>query len=325
MECAYARIRLPDGRSVTLFPGDVIGRLWSAALRLEDRRISEAHALLSLRGERLCLLPLRGEVRASLDERPSLRPVVLRAGLRLYLHAEIPLVIESVVLPLAFLAVALPGQEPVPLSASIYSICPGAPLVRGHAPEALGWIWSTGEGWQLQPHSGPSVLLKAGMMVEVQGTVVRVLALPRSDAAIPSTAGWQHTPLRIVTCWDTAHLHREGHPTLSLSRISAKILSVLGQYEKTPLFWWDVMRQIEEFRDEPALAPGVDVEQLDAIDRQGIRQRWDRNLAGLRSKLREAGIISDEPDAVRTRLIRSAGNNLVELVLLPGDQLEEHL
>ena len=45
---------------VTLVPGDLVGRIWSAALRLDDPGVSEAHALVSLRGEELWLLGLRG-------------------------------------------------------------------------------------------------------------------------------------------------------------------------------------------------------------------------------------------------------------------------
>ena len=43
-------LRLPDGRTAVLGHGDLIGRLESAALPLADPRISEAHAMVSLRG-----------------------------------------------------------------------------------------------------------------------------------------------------------------------------------------------------------------------------------------------------------------------------------
>ena len=55
---ALARFRLPDGSVETLCAGDIVGRIWSAALRIDDPDISEAHALLSLRGEGLWLLAL---------------------------------------------------------------------------------------------------------------------------------------------------------------------------------------------------------------------------------------------------------------------------
>ena len=57
---AYVRLALPDGSAVDLCPGDLIGRLWSAALRVDNARVSEAHALVSLRGQHLKMLALRG-------------------------------------------------------------------------------------------------------------------------------------------------------------------------------------------------------------------------------------------------------------------------
>jgi pSer/pThr/pTyr-binding forkhead associated (FHA) protein len=56
---ASALVRLPDGSVETLYVGDIVGRTWSAAVRIDDPDVSEAHALVSLRGERLWLLALR--------------------------------------------------------------------------------------------------------------------------------------------------------------------------------------------------------------------------------------------------------------------------
>ena len=52
-------LQLPDGSIHELGHGDLIGRLWTAALHLDDGRISEAHAMISLRGSELHLLALR--------------------------------------------------------------------------------------------------------------------------------------------------------------------------------------------------------------------------------------------------------------------------
>ena len=57
---AFVRFRCPDGSIAELAHGDLIGRLGTAALHLDDARISEAHAMISLRGEELKLLALRG-------------------------------------------------------------------------------------------------------------------------------------------------------------------------------------------------------------------------------------------------------------------------
>ena len=46
---AHAILRDPQGHHHELVHGDVIGRVWSAALQLDDGRVSEAHAMVSLR------------------------------------------------------------------------------------------------------------------------------------------------------------------------------------------------------------------------------------------------------------------------------------
>lgn len=58
----HASVRLldPAGREHDVVHGDVVGRLWTAALQLDDGRVSEAHAMVSLREGQLQLLPLRG-------------------------------------------------------------------------------------------------------------------------------------------------------------------------------------------------------------------------------------------------------------------------
>lgn len=73
---AYAKILAPDDTEWLLGPGDRIGRLASAALTIDDARVSEAHAMISLRGGELRLLgppsrrpacaPPRGRVAAEL-------------------------------------------------------------------------------------------------------------------------------------------------------------------------------------------------------------------------------------------------------------------
>ena len=57
---AYVQLRLTDGQRRDLGSGDIIGRMPTAALVLDDARVSEAHALITLRAGELRLLPLRG-------------------------------------------------------------------------------------------------------------------------------------------------------------------------------------------------------------------------------------------------------------------------
>ena len=107
---AFVRIRTPDAQTVVLGPGDIIGRLATAALHLDDGRISEAHAMVSLRGRELKLLALRGLFAVAgkpIDE------IVLREGLAVELARGLEIYVEDVVLPTALLAIegeGLPRQ-----------------------------------------------------------------------------------------------------------------------------------------------------------------------------------------------------------------------
>ena len=110
---AYVRLRLPDGSSSELGHGDLIGRLWSAALSIPDARVSEAHAMVSLRGQELLLLPLRGRFAVDGQRQSSL---VLAAGQRVTLAEGLDLLVEEVSLPAAVFAVEGDGLPRVVVS-----------------------------------------------------------------------------------------------------------------------------------------------------------------------------------------------------------------
>ena len=46
---AYAQLQIPGTASVIATHGDFVGRLETAAVHLDDARVSEAHAMISLR------------------------------------------------------------------------------------------------------------------------------------------------------------------------------------------------------------------------------------------------------------------------------------
>ena len=88
--------------------GDLIGRTASAAVVIDDPRISEAHALVGLRRHELHLLSLRRMVIA--DGKP-VSDVKLRAGMRITLVEDIHFVVQRLEAPRAVLALALPTGE----------------------------------------------------------------------------------------------------------------------------------------------------------------------------------------------------------------------
>ena len=99
---AYVRLELPDGQFAELGPGDLIGRLWSAALPLSDGRISEAHAMVSLRGQELKLLALRGRFAV---QGQGLSSLVLAPGQVISMAEGLDLRVAEVFLPSKVLAI----------------------------------------------------------------------------------------------------------------------------------------------------------------------------------------------------------------------------
>jgi len=59
---AHVRLRLADGTEIDVTEGGLVGRATTAQLRLEGAGLSEAHALVTRRGEDLRIQALRGKV-----------------------------------------------------------------------------------------------------------------------------------------------------------------------------------------------------------------------------------------------------------------------
>ncbi len=250
MQRAYARISLPSGETADLCPGDLIGRLWSAALRLDDERISEVHAMVSLRGGQLKLLALRGMLAA--DGRRT-ADVVLRPGQEVALSDEMGLAGEAVEVPdrvLALGGLGLGGAvwargaaeqaalarlqaraAELGLTASVYSLVadPSWVLMPRYRPGALAYIWTTGAAWHARVGQGGPTVLEAGGRLEIDGRSLEVVAVDLAQAGTGDTRwrGRLHPPVRIVNRYDTVEVHQPGRPALSLSGLSARILSEL--------------------------------------------------------------------------------------------------
>ncbi|NOY25286.1 MAG: FHA domain-containing protein [Oligoflexia bacterium] len=297
MQRAYAQFRLPSGASVRLSPGDIIGRHRNAALCLDDPRISEMHAYVSLRSGGLCLLALRGGLRMSGLPAQEAR---IEPGLRVAVAPDLELLVEHVELPPRVLGVAGLGRQVEVLQAPINSLIDdkGPTLVPSWIPTGLAWIWSDGEGWRARVGTQPIVELGEGSVLQA-GThrlsFVSLAADTASDQATLTREGL-FPPMRIVTRYDTVHIHRDKWPVVSLSGFPARIVSELAAVA-APLHWSALAGQLWR-REDDAIA---------------LRQRLDRNLVTLRGKLREG--------QVRPNLVRADGKGHYELLLLPGDEL----
>lgn len=295
---AAVRFRLPDGSIRTLGPGDLVGRLASAQLRLEDASISEAHALVSLRGSELHLLALRG--RFAVDGEPSAE-VALSPGQHIQLSREIAVSVEAVELPAEVLALEGEGVPRCVLS-GVVSIRAGDPpeIVRRFVDGADVWLWDGGDGWRMRVRDGATVIVEPGVAVPVGGRVLRVVAVALAAAGLDATRmrGGLDAPLLVRARFDSVHLLRDGEAPLVLSGQPARIVSELVTIG-VAVGWEDLARTVFP----------------DAEDTWDRRRKWDQALLRLRRKLREGN--------VRPDLVRADGAGNFELVLGPHDRVED--
>ncbi|MEM1417542.1 MAG: FHA domain-containing protein [Myxococcota bacterium] len=292
---AHVLVRTSTGQEARLHAGDLVGRVPTAALLIDDPRVSEAHALVTLRRGRFVLLSLR---RLLLVDGAPVREVDLRPELEVELAAGLTLEVRSLHVPETVLAVEAAGL-------GLRRLGPVASLAGGRTPAVWGrfepsadaHVWSLAEGWRLRVGDAPATSLEAGQEIELRDQRFRFREVPFAASHPRSTQGVGPAPLRLVTFYDGIEIHREGHPVLTFGGLGARILSELAAFGG-PVPWQTVAGEV--WREEP----GVD-----------LRHRWDAAVNRLRRKLAE--------HAVRADLVRADGTGFFQLVLGPADVLED--
>lgn len=282
-----------QGRATDVPAGGMIGRSSAASLQIRDSRVSEAHAMVSLRGPELKLLALRRWFTVD-GERAS--EAVLEPGQQIGLAPEVSLEVRDVHVADHCLALDGIAGGPLVLTGSVHSLAPGPRGLHaepGYVADAAARVFSVGDGWALEC-AGTVTDLAPGVPVAVGPAELQVVALDRS--AMQTTMEGFAAPLRIVLRHDTVHLHRDGRPAVALAGIPARIVSEVALLA-APAPW--EVAAAEVWHGAPP--------------RHVLRQNWDRNLRTLRRHLRTAGIRAD--------LVRPDGHGNVELFLLPGDQV----
>ncbi len=296
MASAHVVLRAPDGSVHRLFPGDLVGRVWTAALVVDDARVSEAHALVSLRDGALVLLALRRLLRV--DGR-DVQQVTLAPGQVIGLAEGVPLRIEEVALPEVVLALEGAGLGRRVLSGTAFlRLGPPPELLPRYAPDARAEVWFTGGGWRARVDGGTPRDLVAGDTLLVGDQAFRAVEVRLREAERRGTEVGTQAPLRIVARHVTAHLLREGQPACVLTGVPARIVSELALMG-VPAGWETLATTIWPDED----------------DRTALRRRWDVHLGRLRAKLRDVGIRED--------LVRADGKGNLELVLGSGDVVED--
>lgn len=268
----------------------------TAALLIDDARVSEAHALITLRAGELRLLPLRG--RCAVDGE-LVTEAVLEPDMVIEPAPGLELLVEAVHLPEVVMALA--GEElPLQVLNAVVSLRtrPVPVLLPRYVGDADAHIWVTGSDWRVRVGDGPTLPLLPGQELVVKGRrfVAVTASLERAAQSPTRNADGYRVPLRIVARFDAVHIHRGAELVLVLDGLAARVISELVA-AATPLGWEGLAAEL--WRDD--------------TDRGSRRGRWDVLMARLRRKLRTAGISTD--------LVRASGNGLVELVLRQDDVL----
>lgn len=285
--------RVNDGDEVALGHGDIIGRMGSASLVIDDARVSEAHAIVSLRRGALHLLALRG--RFAVGGR-VLAEMELAPGLALDLAEGLTLHITDLVLPEWLLGIAGPGLPAQVLSGTTsLDLAPGPQLRPGWRPDARAWLWNVDQHWKIQVAGEPPRPFSLRDKVVIDGFELKAVAVPLTAAGVPRTQHEHVAPIRLSACVNTVQVQVGAHAPVVIGGLPGRLLAELAAIDG-PVGWEVVARELW-VDDEPV----------------ALRRRWDVSLSRLRGKLRAIGVRDD--------LIASDGSGQVELVLRDGDAL----
>lgn len=290
----WARLRLPNGELADVHPGSIIGRLASARVQLNDPRVSEIHALISLRGRTLKILSQRGLIKVN---GTSCAEAVLHPGQQLTLVPGVELSVLDVSLPAQVLVLELSGASPMELSAPVYSLRAGR-LIASYLPGAAMYLWSDEVGWSVELPGEPVRQVREGDSWSIGEQTMTLRTVPLQQVATVNTrsTGRIHRPMTLIVRYETVHIRREGMEPVIIVGIPAQIISELAEF-RAPTPWHLIADQIWKSDSSESRK----------------RQNWDRTMRRMRAKLREAGL--------PVGLVAADGRGNVELVLRSQDVL----
>jgi hypothetical protein len=280
--------------SAVLRPGNLIGRLSTATLRVLDPRVSEAHALLVLRGRTLQLLALRGVL--TIDGVPE-DTIILAPGQRVGLADGLTLEVDELRVPDRVLALTVDDGEPFEPCAPVHALIAPTEWVPAWRPGALAHVYASDTGWMIEVGDRLDRLVH-GAAVAVGPHVLRAVLVPVDQVGTDTTELARPREALVISArFDTATVLPTGREPCHINGLPARVLTELAELG-SPVDW-DVAAA-EVWPDEP--------------DRDRRRRSFDRAVERLRQRLREHNI---RPDLVRTN-----GRGVYELFLMPGDVVQ---
>lgn len=297
-------------RRVTLRPGSLIGRMSTCALRIQDVHISEAHALLTLRGRELTLLALRGHLRVDGVIEDA---VALSADLTLELAPGVWVTAEQVVVPARVLVLDVEGGETLEPCAAMHALLPDLRWSPAWRSDAVAHVWSTDADWVLQRgHEVDRIV--AGGTWQVGTARLRARLVDVEMLASPRTRRDDEVePFEVVGRTETAIIRRVKHDPIHVGGLPARLVTELGLFGQ-PTAWELVAGELwpETVENRPRSDSGAPTPKpgVHGAAPPQLRSRFDRVLQRLRLILREHGARDD--------LVRSFARGSVELHLGPG-------
>lgn len=262
----------PAQEPILLSPGDWIGRALQAALRVDDARISEAHAMVSLRGGALWLLALRGR----LYQRGRVLPeVALEEGVQVALADGIVLRCEGVELPDEVQGLVVGSGAPQVLlgTTSLY-LSPTPTLRAGFDAQADAVFWTVGDAWRVAVAGQPAVLFRPGTQVNVGTVAVQAVRVPFARAAQTRT----RPTLRDPITWQP---HAAGVRLEMANQQRHEITGVPGRILAAGL--------LDDAPDWLQVCATVWPDDLSSV--ASMRNRLDVGINRLRERLREVGAV----------------------------------
>lgn len=291
---AFVVFLTPAGEEVALGHGDIVGRLGRAALYLDDPRVSEAHAMVSLRGEVLKMLALRGRMKLAGRQ---ITELTLEAGQVIELAPSLTLRVEDVVLPDEVVGLRAPGLPPIALQGVLSFFATPTPRFEpGLFANADLVVWGEEGTWKAAEPGQAPVPLGLGQTLTIGGVTLLTEAIPLDAVGTPATVA-PNQPLRIIAHYDTAKVHH-GDQVVLLAGVPARLISELVAIGG-PASWEALAHEL--WGGE--------------VPRDLLRTRFDMALSRLRKRLRGAHIRED--------LVVSSGTGQVELVLHDADTIQD--
>ncbi len=285
------------------YAGDLVGRGVRSAVPLEDPRISEGHALVSLRADGFFLLALRGTLWTGGRWGSE---VALHPGLQVRLAEGVELRVHEVHVPDIILALEGVGDEPLVLRQATWSLRKDPLRVRADFEgDADAWIWRTdGQWWARTGEAeGDIAPLEIGDVVRVGEHALPVVgvtvAAGREGQTIRTRSA--HPPLAIEVLPSVTRI-RSGDRMVELAGRSHDIFRHTARLteERGPVHWTEVAGAIWKVNPTP--------------------DNWYRNRARLAARLRELGLPSDLVTVQQGHVRIDLRPGVDELAVIPEEE-----